>query len=131
MIRIPAMLVGLGLTIILGILSFIVASILASYWLLFFLWPLCTAIGGFVSARLALRIPPVPGFAVGMLSVAFQVGLSIAVGYDNISLIVFTLWFPIVQIMTSIVGGVIGAFIASRASEPATQPEQQQTPLPR
>ena len=124
MIRIPATLVGLGLTVILGILSLVVASILTYYSLLFVLWPLCTAIGGFVSARLALRVPPVPGLAVGILGVAFQVGLSVAVNYENVLPIVFTLWFPIVQIMTSIIGGVIGAFMASRASKSTTQTEQ-------
>ena len=131
MIRIPATLVGLGLALILGILSLIVASVLEYYWLLFFLWPLCTAIGGFVSARLALRIPPVPGLAVGLLSIAFQVGMSIAVNYNNVLQIIFTPWFPILQIIMSIVGGVIGALIVSRTNKPVTQSEKKQAPLPR
>lgn len=131
MIRIPATLVGLGLTIMLGVVSFIAASILTYYWLLFILWPLCTTIGGFVSGRLALRVPPVPGFAVGILSVAFQIGISTAFVYDNTFQIVFTPWLPILEIITAIIGGLVGTLIAHQANRAKTQSEQQRTPLPR
>jgi len=87
------------------------------------LLPLWAAAGGFVAGRWGAWPAPVPGFMVGLLVVATQIGLATGQlpelrGYIEPSLL-------LLQVIAAITGGMIGTLLARRVgqTEPRVEPE--------
>ena len=74
-VRIPATLVALALALALDVGTFMLAGRLVFTNVPIVLLPLWAAAGGFVAARWGAWPAPVPGFAIGLLIVATQIGL--------------------------------------------------------
>jgi hypothetical protein len=127
MVRIPATLVGLALALALCIGTFELAEWSGLWQLPIALLPLCTALGGFVASRWALRPPPVPGFAVGVLVVAVEVGLGM--GQDSRFLAYVDLGLALLQVIAAISGGMVGTLLARRTLRSDPQPEAEYTAL--
>ena len=75
-VRIPATLIALGLGLALDAGAFALARAAGLAWAPIVLLPLAAATAGFVAGRWGLRPPPVPGFAVGLIIIAVQIGLA-------------------------------------------------------
>ena len=85
------------------------------------LLPLWAATAGFVAGRWGAWPAQVPGFAVGLLIVATQIGL--AAGYLPELREYMDPSLTLLQIIAAITGGLIGTLLARRASQPKAQPE--------
>jgi len=120
-VRIPATLVGLALALALNAGTFILTRILSPTHLSIALLPLWAACGGFVAGRWNTRPAPVPGFAVGLLVVAVQIGL--AAGYAPELAGYIEPALTLLQVIAAITGGMIGTLLARRAGEPETRAE--------
>jgi hypothetical protein len=126
-VRIPATLVGLALALALNAGTFILAGTFVFASVPIALLPLWAAVGGFVAGRWGAWPAPVPGFAVGLLVVATQIGLAIEQlpelrAYIEPSLL-------LLQVIAAITGGMIGALHARRASQPEAQAKSEYTAL--
>ncbi len=122
-VRIPATLVALALALALNAGTFMLAGTLVFANVPISLLPLWAAAGGFVAGRWGAWPAPVPGFAVGLLIVATQIGLAIGQlpylrAYIEPSML-------LLQIIAAITGGMIGTLQARRAiqSEIPAEPE--------
>lgn len=109
-VRIPATPVALVLTIALGAGAHWLARWASLPRLPIALLPVCTAIGGFVATRWALRPPQVPGFAIGVLGVAVQLGLGLGAGRGLLAFVEPSL--AVLEVVAAICGGLIGALLA-------------------
>jgi len=126
-VRIPATLVALALVLGLDAGMYMLIG-----WLVFAsvplaLLPLWAAAGGFVAGRWGAWPAPVPGFMVGLLVVATQIGL--ATGqlpelrrYIEPSLL-------LLQVIAAITGGMIGTLLARRVNQPEPRVEPEYTAL--
>jgi uncharacterized membrane protein YfcA len=126
-VRIPSTLVALALALALNMGTFLMAYTLAFTDISIALLPLWAAAGGFVAARWGARPAPVPGFAVGLLIVATQIGL--AAGYLPELRGYIEPGLTLLQIIAAITGGMIGTLLARRAAQPDVQAEAEFTPL--
>jgi hypothetical protein len=120
-VRIPATIVGLALALALNAGTFMLTRILPPIDLSITLLPLWAACGGFVAGRWNVRPAPVPGFAVGLLIVAIQIGL--AAGYAPELATSIEPALILLQVIAAITGGMIGTLLARRANEPETRAE--------
>lgn len=126
MVRIPAILVGLALGLALNAGTFALALLDALSQAPIALLPLWAALGGFVAARWAGRTPPVPGFAVGLLLVACQIGAALG-PYPALQMFLDPRLL-LLQIIAAISGGLTGTVLVRRAGQ-ASQPEAEFTAL--
>ena len=115
-VRIPATLLALALALALDAGTYMLTGTLVFASVPIALLPLWAAAGGFVAGRWGAWPAPVPGFAVGLLVVATQIGLATGQlpelrAYIEPSLI-------LLQIIAAITGGMIGTLQARRASQP-------------
>ena len=120
-VRIPATLVGLALALALNAGTFMLTGMPAVANLSIALLPLWAACGGFVAGRWSIRPAPVPGFAVGLLVVATQIGL--AAGYAPELAASIEPGLTLLQVIAAITGGMIGTLLARRAGQPETRAE--------
>jgi hypothetical protein len=79
------------------------------------LLPLWAAAGGFVAGRWGAWPAPVPGFTVGLLVVATQIGL--ATGRLPDLRLYIEPGMMLLQIIAAITGGMLGTLLARRASQ--------------
>ena len=126
-VRIPATLVALTLALALNAGTFMLAHTPAFIDISIALLPLWAAAGGFVAGRWGAWPAPVPGFAIGLLIVATQIGLVIGYlpnlrGYVEPSMI-------LLQVIAAITGGMIGTLLARRAGQFAARVEPEYTAL--
>jgi hypothetical protein len=126
-VRIPATLAALALALALDAGTLILAGTLVFARVLIALLPLWAAAGGFVVGRWGARPAPVPGFAVGLLIVATQIGLATGPlpelrAYIEPSQL-------LLQVIAAITGGMIGTLQARRASQIETGVEPEYTAL--
>jgi len=126
-VRIPATLVGLALALALNAGTFMLARMPAFANMPIALLPLWAAAGGLVAGRWGARPAPVPGFAVGLLVVATQIGL--AAGYAPELAAYIEPSLTLLQVIAAITGGMIGTLLARRASQPEAQAEPEYTAL--
>ena len=126
-VRIPATLVALTLALALNAGTFMLAHTPAFIDISIALLPLWAAAGGFVAGRWGAWPAPVPGFAVGLLIVATQIGL--AAGYLPELRGYIEPGLTLLQIIAAITGGLIGTLLARRAGQPETRPEPEYTAL--
>ena len=122
-VRIPATLVALALALGLDAGMYMLAGSLVFANVPLALLPLWAAAGGFVAGRWGAWPAPVPGFMVGLLVVATQIGLATGQlpelrGYIEPSLLML-------QVIAAITGGMIGTLLARRVgqTEPRVEPE--------
>ena len=83
--------------------------------------------GGFVAGRWGAWPALVPGFAVGLLVVATQIGL--ATGYLPELRAYIDPSLMLLQVIAAICGGIIGTLQARRASQPEAHVEPEYTAL--
>jgi len=126
-VRIPATLIALGLGLALDAGAFALARAAGLAWVPIVLLPLAAATAGFVAGRWGLRPPPVPGFAVGLIIIAVQIGLAFGAApeirpYAEPGLL-------LLQVIAAMAGGRTGALLARRATQPAAPAEPEFTPL--
>jgi hypothetical protein len=126
-IRIPATLVALALTLVLDAGTYMLTSTLVFASVPIALLPLWAAAGGFVAGRWGAWPAPVPGFAVGLLVVATQIGLATGQLPELRAYIEPSLM--LLQVIAAITGGMIGTLLARRASQPETRAEPEYTAL--
>ena len=126
-VRIPATLVALALALALNAGTFMLTGTLFFASVLIALLPLWAAVGGFVAGRWGAWPAPVPGFAVGLLIVATQIGLAIGHLLELRAYIEPSLM--LLQVIAAITGGMIGTLLARRASQQETRVEAEFTPL--
>ncbi len=126
MVRIPAMLVALVVALGLDAGTFALGRISLLDQLPITLLPVWATAAGLIAGRWSLRTPPVPGFAVGMLLVATQIG-SAAGAYPELQAFMLP-QLLLIQILGAIGGGMTGTLLARRANQ-ARQPEPEYTPL--
>ena len=126
-VRIPATLVALvlALTLDAGTWMFTGTHVFARMPL--GLLPLWAAAGGFVAGRWGAWPALVPGFAVGLLIVATQIGL--ATGYLPELRAYIEPSLLLLQVIAAITGGMIGTLQARRAGQPKTRVETEYTAL--
>lgn len=112
MVRIPSAVVGILAAALLEMLVFGLARVAARPELLTALLPLCALAGGFVAGRWSDAPPVVPGFAVGLITIAARVGLGLGLG---MGMLAFT-WPPLalLELIGAIVGGMCGLIVARR-----------------
>jgi hypothetical protein len=122
-VRIPATLVALALVLVLNAGTFMLAGMFVFANVLLALLPLWAAAGGFVAGRWGAWPAPVPGFAVGLLVVATQIGL--ATGYRPELRAYIEPSLMLLQIIAAITGGMIGTLQARRASQPQARAESE------
>src|SRR4051794_2192268 len=120
-VRIPATLVALALALVLNAGTFMLAGAQVFADVPIALLPLWAGAAGFVAGRWGAWPAPVPGFAVGLLIVATQIGLALGQlpelrAYIDPSL-------TLLQVIAAITGGMIGALQARRASQPQARVE--------
>jgi hypothetical protein len=120
-VRIPATLVALALALSLNAGTFMLARTLAFANIVIALLPLWAAAGGFVAGRWGAWPAQVPGFAVGLLIAATQIGL--AAGYLPELREYIEPTLTLIQIIAAITGGMIGTLLARRANQPEARPE--------
>jgi hypothetical protein len=120
-VRIPATLVALALALALNAGTFMFTGTLDFARAPIALLPLWAAAGGFVAARWGARPALVPGFAVGLLVIATQIGL--ATGYLPELRAYIEPSLLLLQVIAAITGGMIGTLLARRASQPETRVE--------
>ena len=126
-VRIPATLVALVLALALDAGTFMLAGMFMFADVPTVLLPLWAAAGGFVAGRWGAWPSPVPGFAIGLLIVATQIGLVIGYqpnlrGHIEPSMI-------LLQVIAAITGGMIGTLLARRAGQIAARVEPEYTAL--
>jgi len=122
MVRIPATLVALVVAMGLDAATFALASMPPFADLPITLLPLWAAAAGLIAGRWSLRTPPVPGFAVGMLLVATQIGCASG-AYPELQPFMFP-QLLMIQIVGAIGGGMTGTLLARRAQQDrAPEPE--------
>jgi hypothetical protein len=108
MVRVPATLVGLFVTLLLHSATVTLAYHVQQPWLLIVLLPINAAVGGVIGGRWAMRPAPVPGFAIGLLSVAAQMGLGMSASG---SILIFVMIEEVLlQIIAAITGGCSGRY---------------------
>ncbi|HJZ50416.1 MAG TPA: hypothetical protein VKE41_24765 [Roseiflexaceae bacterium] len=115
-VRIPATLVALALGLVLNAGTFLLARNLAFTNMPIALLPLWAAVCGFVAGRWGAWPAPVPGFTVGLMIVATQIGL--AAGYFPELREYIDVSLTLLQVIAAITGGLIGTLLARRASQP-------------
>jgi hypothetical protein len=126
-VRIPATLVALALALALNAGTFMLTGTLIFARVPIALLPLWAAAGGFVAGRWGAWPAPVPGFAVGLLVVATQIGLATGQLPELRAYIEPSLM--LLQVIAAITGGMIGILLARRASQPQARVETEFTPL--
>jgi hypothetical protein len=126
MVRIPATLVALAAALALSAGTFALAELTQLAQLPIALLPIWAGLGGLIAGRWQLRTPPVPGFDVGMLLVASQIGAALG-AYPEIGAFIRP-QLLIIQVIAAISGGMVGTVMARRAGQVA-QPEPEYTPL--
>jgi len=127
MVRIPATLVALALALVLDAGTYRMTGTLVFVSVPIALLPLWAGVGGFVAGRWGAWPAPVPGFTVGLMIIATQIGLATGLlpalrAYMEPSLM-------ILQIIAAITGGMIGTLLARRVSQPAARAEPELTSL--
>jgi len=90
------------------------------------LLPLWASAGGLIVGRWGKRTPPVPGFAVGLLLVACQIGATFGV-YPQIRAFMSPR-LVLIQVIAAIGGGMTGTLLARRVNQ-TVPPEREYTPL--
>lgn len=125
-IRVPATLVALTLALPLNIATFALANLEPFALWPFALLPIWAGVGGFVATRWGLRTPPAPGFAIGLLLVACQVGATFGPYPELLPFLDPRLL--LLQIIAAMSGGLIGAVLVRRSGQ-AAQPKPGYTPL--
>jgi hypothetical protein len=125
MVRVPATLVGLALTLALSYATFMLTWWLAIPQLPIAMLPAWAVVGGLIAGRWALRPPPVPGFAVGLFVVAVEIGAGLGLGGNPMLFVEPRL--ALLQMISAISGAMFGTLLARRPQEPEPQPEY--TPL--
>jgi hypothetical protein len=126
MVRIPATLVGLVAALALSAGTFALAELADLARLPIALLPLWAGLGGLIAGRWQLRTPPVPGFDIGMLLVASQIGAALG-AYPDIGAFIQP-QLLIIQVIAAISGGMIGTLLARRAGQ-VGRPEPEYTSL--
>jgi len=123
MVRIPATLVALALVLALDAGTFMLTDMRLFANMPLALLPIWAAAGGFVAGRWGAWPVPVPGFTVGLLIVATQIGL--ATGYLPELRAYIEPSLLLLQLIAAITGGMIGTVLARRASqiEACVEPE--------
>jgi hypothetical protein len=127
LVRIPATLVALALAMMLNAGTFMLTGTLVFARVPIALLPLWAVAGGFVAGRWGAWPAPVPGFAVGLLLVATQIGL--ATGHLPELRAYIEPSLMLLQVIAAITGGMIGALLARRASQLETCVEAEFTSL--
>ena len=117
MVRIPALLVALAVGLALNAGTFALAQAAALSQAPIALLPLSAALGGFVAARWAQRTAPVPGFAVGLLLVACQIGAALG-PYPALQPFLDPRLL-LLQIIAAISGGLTGTVLVRRIGQVA------------
>src|SRR3954451_21420145 len=112
-VRIPATLVALALALALDAGTYRLTGTLVFATVPLALLPLWAAVGGFVAGRWGAWPAPVPGFAVGLMIVATQLGL--AIGQLSELRIYIEPSLMLLQLIAAITGGMIGTLQARRA----------------
>jgi hypothetical protein len=112
-VRIPATLVALALALALDAGTWMLARTLVFARAPIALLPLWAAAGGFVAGRWGAWPALVPGFALGLLVVATQIGL--ATGYLPDLRAYIDPSLLLLQLIAAITGGMIGTLQARRA----------------
>jgi hypothetical protein len=120
-VRIPATLVALALALALDAGTWMLAHTLVFARAPIALLPLWAAAGGFVAGRWGAWPALVPGFAVGLLVVATQIGL--ATGYLPELRAYVDPSLLLLQLIAAITGGMIGTLQARRAEQIAAHVE--------
>ena len=122
-VRIPATLMALTLALALDAGTWMFTGTLVFARMPIGLLPLWAAAGGFVAGRWGAWPALVPGFAVGLLVVATQIGL--ATGYLPELRAYIDPSLMLLQVIAAITGGMIGTLQARRAnpSEARVEPE--------
>src|SRR5881227_1242925 len=115
-VRIPATLVALALALALDAGTWMFTGTLVFARVPLGLLPLWAAVGGFVAGRWGAWPALVPGFAVGLLVIATQIGL--ATGYLPELRAYIDPSLMLLQVIAAITGGIIGTLQARRASQP-------------
>jgi hypothetical protein len=119
-------LVGLALALALSAGTFLLARLPVFAQMPIALLPLWATAGGLIAGRWGVRTPPVPGFDVGMLLIAAQIGCASG-AYPELRAFMLP-QLLIIQVIGAIGGGMTGALLARRAGQ--TQPsEPEYTPL--
>jgi len=126
-VRIPATLVALALVLALDAGTWMFTGTLVFARVPLGLLPLWAAAGGFVAGRWGAWPALVPGFAVGLLVIATQIGL--ATGYLPQLRVYIDPGLMLLQVIAAITGGMIGMLQARRASQPKTRVEPEYTAL--
>ena len=126
-VRIPATVVALALALALDAGTWMLTGTFVFARAPLALLPLWASVGGFVAGRWGAWPAPVPGFAVGLLVVATQIGL--ATGYLPDLRAYIEPSLMILQVIAAITGGMIGTLQARRASQPAAHVEPEYTAL--
>jgi hypothetical protein len=126
-VRIPATLVALALALALDAGTFMLTGTLIFASVPIALLPLWAAAGGFVAGRWGAWPAPVPGFAVGLLVVATQIGLATGHLADLRAYIEPSLM--LLQVIAAITGAMIGTLLARRAGQPETRAKPEYTAL--
>ena len=124
-VRIPATMVALALVLALDAGSWMLTGTFALARSPLALLPLWAAVGGFVAGRWGAWPAPVPGFTVGLLVVATQIGLAIGYLPGLRSLIEPSLL--LLQVIAAITGGMIGTLQSRRAAQPKVRVEPEYT----
>jgi len=126
-VRIPATLVALALALALDAGTFMLTGRLVFEQVPVALLPLWAVASGFVAGRWGAWPAPVPGFTVGLLIVAIQIGLAGGKLPELRAYIEPNLM--LLQVIAAITGGMIGTLLARRASQLATRAEAEYTAL--
>jgi hypothetical protein len=126
-VRIPATVVALALALMLNAGTFLLADPLVFASVSIALLPIWAAAGGFVAGRWGAWPAPVPGFAVGLLVVATQIGLATRQLPELRTYIEPSLM--LLQVIAAITGGLIGTLLVRRASQPKARAEPEYTAL--
>jgi hypothetical protein len=122
MVRIPATVVALAIALALdaGTVALAQVSMFARLPIAFL--PIWASTGGLIAGRWGTRTPPVPGFAIGLLLVASQIGAARG-AYPQIQAFIGP-QLLMIQIIAAISGGMTGTLLARRVSQAeAPEPE--------
>jgi hypothetical protein len=113
MVRVPSTVVGVFCAVALDLLVFALARLVGRPELLTALLPFCALAGGFVAGRWAGPLALVPGFAVGIITVAVRLGLGLGLGLGILGFV----WPPLalLELVGATVGGMTGLTMARRA----------------
>jgi hypothetical protein len=113
MVRVPSSLVGLLLALALNALVFVMARVARQPELLTTLLPLCAFAAGLLAARWGNGTSQLPGFGVGLLTLATRIGLALGLGLD---LLAFTPpALALLELLAAQVGAMLGTIGARRA----------------